>query len=290
MSKAVAISLILIAGQLLTGAAVADARIDAVRAALRDGDTVRAETMAEALVDAEPESADAHHLLGEVLVVRIGEVSFFRKPRIASRMRRAWERAIELEPEHVDAHMALMRYYLNAPAIAGGSDEKARGLAKRIAAIDRVAGFRAHAALWLAQDEPAQAVEQYRLAVEAFPDDLDLRFDYGLHLQRAEDWDTAYATFTGIIDADPARMDAHYQVGRNAVLSGTRLDEGIAALERYLAGEPAADDPSKAWAHTRLGQIHLAAGRDDDARAQFDAALALEPAHEEAKRLWDSLR
>jgi Tfp pilus assembly protein PilF len=183
-----------------------------------------------------------------------------------------------------------MRYYLRAPAIAGGSTDQARAPVVRIAQIDRAEGYRALAEFHVAQDELPQAVAPYRHAVAELPDNLDLAFEYGLFLQRIEDWDTAYAQFSGMIARAPERMDAYYQVGRNAVLSGTRLDEGDAALRHYLTQEPATGDPSRAWAHTRLGQVYRRMNRVDDARREFRAALALEPRHEEARNQLAALR
>jgi len=202
---------------------------------------------------------------------------------MARSMRRAWERAIELDPAHLDAHQSLMRFYLRAPGIAGGDVDKARDQARRIAAIDRAAGYRAMAEFHVVQEQLPQAVAQYRQAVAEFPDDLDLAFEYGLFLQRVEDWDTAFAQFTGMIARDPARMDAYYQVGRTAMMSRSRLEEGVAALQHYLGHEPGDGAPSHAWARTRLGQVYALMGQVDDARREFRIALDLEPQHEEAR-------
>lgn len=262
----------------------ADDDIAAIRAELRAGNAEAAEKRVAELLKAEPDNAEAHFVHGQVLTVRINEVSVFRKPGMAGRMRAAWERAIELDPNHVAAHRSLMHYYLQAPAIAGGSREKALAQAERIGEIDRAAGYRALAAYWSAQDEFERAAAEYAAAVEAFPEDDDLRFEYGLHLQRMQDWDAAHAAFTAILEREPEHMQARYQVGRNAVLSGQRLDEGAAALEWYLGREPGEGEPGLAWAHTRLGQVYVRMERSAEGRAQFEAALALDPNLEEAKQ------
>lgn len=268
---------------LVSAPVIADPAVEAIRAELRAGDSERAEELAEDLVEARPNDAEAHNVLGEVLSVRVNDVSVFRKMGVARAMRRAWERAVEIDPGHLDAHRSLMRYYLQAPAIAGGDTDKARDHAERIARIDRVAGYRAMAEFHVVQNELPQAVAQYREAVATFPDDLDLAFEYGLFLQRVEDWDTAFAQFSGMIARAPERMDAYYQVGRTAMMSGLRLEDGVAALRHYLGQQPGEGDPSHAWAHTRLGQVYRHMGRADDARREFRAALALEPEHTEAR-------
>lgn len=277
---------VVLAPALLTTPAFADPRIDDIRAEVRAGNAERAEELAEELLDAEPENAEAHNVYAEVLTVRINQVNIFRKPGMAGRMRKAWERAVELEPEHLDAHRSLMQYYLQAPAIAGGSREKALAQAERIGEIDRAAGFRALAGYWMAQDDSEKALDQYRQAVTEFPDDIGIRLEYGFMCQRREDWACAHREFTHAteLESDEATMAAHYQVGRTAVMSGQNLDAGVASLERYLSHAPGDGQPPLAWAHTRLGQVYLHMDRTDDARAQFEAALALEPDHEEAKK------
>lgn len=262
----------------------ADDGAEAIRAEVRAGNAKRAEKMVEALIEAEPGNADAHHLHGEVLAARIGEVSMFRKMGMAGRMRKAWEQAIALDPTHVDAHMALVRYYLEAPAIAGGDRDKALELARRLADLDPRAGYRSMAA-WLAADgQQAEAIEQYRQALVEFPDDRELLFEYALMNQGVADWDAAYAALAAILEMDPEDAQAHYQVGRTAVLSGIRLEEGAASLEAYLAQDADYGAPPHAWARTRLGQVYVLMERKADARAQFEAALALEPDHEEARK------
>ncbi len=264
----------------------ADPRIDEIRTLVRGGDAERAEVLAKALVKAEPSNAEAHNVYGEVLSVRINQVNVFRKMGMAGDMRGAWERAVGLDPNHLDAHMSLLRYYLQAPAIAGGGRDKALAQAERIAAVDKAAGYRAKAVYWTSGEEFDKALAEYEAAAAEFPDDLDIHFEYGLYLQRVEDWDRAVEVHAAIAAADATRMDAEYQVGRTAVMSGRHLEQGAAALRRYLGHTPGAGGPPMAWAHTRLGQVYLHMKRKDDARVEFKRALALDPKHEEAmKRL-----
>jgi len=277
-------SLSILLAMMIATAAVADPRIEEIRTLVRGGDAERAEDLAEDLVEAEPDNAEAHNVYGEVLSVRINQVNVFRKMGMAGDMREAWERAVALDPGHLDAHMSLLRYYLQAPAIAGGGRDKALAQAERIATVDKAAGYRAKAVYWTSGQQFDQALAEYEAAAAEFPDDLDIRFEYGIYLQRVEDWDKAYEVHAAVAATDATRMDAEYQVGRTAVMSGRFLEQGAAALQRYLGHTPGAGDPPLAWAHTRLGQVYLHLGRADDARAEFKQALALDPKHEEAKK------
>ena len=63
--------------------------------------------------------------LGEALVERIHEVIVFFKLGVANRMRAAYQKAVELDPENLRARVAVARYHAAAPVIAGGRPEMA---------------------------------------------------------------------------------------------------------------------------------------------------------------------
>ena len=83
-----------------------------------------AEAAVEALAEAarlDPESSPHQFWLAEALVARIHEVPVLFKLPIANRMRTAYEKAVELDPENLDARAAVARYHLQAPPVAGGN-------------------------------------------------------------------------------------------------------------------------------------------------------------------------
>ena len=229
------------------------------RAALEAGDHAAAAKIFEAAVKDEPDNADYHYLLGAAYVAGIDDAGMFGKMRLARGMRKAWERAVEIDPNHAQAHISLFGYYLQAPAIAGGDRDKA------LAELDQVA----------------------RIAAQS--DDLELVLAHALLRQQVEDWATAAAEFERIVAADESVLMAWYQIGRTALRSGERVERGIEALHHYLTQTPGENDPSLAWAHTRLGQLYATSGRPDEARAHYTAALELEPEHEEAMKAMEAL-
>ena len=55
----------------------------------------------------------------------MGEVNFMQQGMLAGRMLAAFKRSVEIDPDHLPGYIGLSRYYQSAPAIAGGSMEKA---------------------------------------------------------------------------------------------------------------------------------------------------------------------
>ncbi|HLP08848.1 MAG TPA: tetratricopeptide repeat protein [Opitutaceae bacterium] len=119
-----------------TAAAATPADVEACAAlALRRLEQKRnkeAVVFAERAVQVAPDSADLQALLGRTLGARIGELIFVQQGFVASRMLQAFHRAVELDPHHVPALVGLANYYMNAPAIVGGSVEKAEEYIRKI--------------------------------------------------------------------------------------------------------------------------------------------------------------
>jgi tetratricopeptide (TPR) repeat protein len=78
-------------------------------------------------------------------------------------------------------------------------------------------------------------------------------------------------------------MEACYQIGRLAVLSGQRLERGEECLKLYLQRDPKPDEPSLASAHYRLGLLYERKGNRDLARREYSAALEIDSARDDAR-------
>lgn len=206
----------------------------------------------------------------------------------ARRMRSAYQDALEADPKHVPAYWALMEYHLEAPAIAGGSRDEARRHADSIAAIDARSGHLAHARL-ARQEENQDAEARHLRAALELEVERETAFRLGLVEQRREGWNEAFAVFEALLENDPEDHGALYQVGRTAALSGQRLKRGEAALRAYLRVERRRNLPSEAGARMRLGQILAHAGRNDEARAELERAVALDPDLETARNALNDL-
>jgi tetratricopeptide (TPR) repeat protein len=80
----------------------------------------------EHVAELQPGNADYQFWLASASFDRIDDVGMLSKVSLASDGRKAFEKAIALDPGHVAARIGLAQYYLAAPGIAGGSVEKAK--------------------------------------------------------------------------------------------------------------------------------------------------------------------
>lgn len=261
----------------------AGAWIALTRARLQAGKAEAAIESGERATEAGPKNAQAFLWLGNAYGNRIGEVGMLSKMAMAPKLRDAFEQAVALDPTLVDARNALVLFYLQAPGAIGGGIDKARAQAAAIAKYDRAKGFLAQAQIASHEKKPDQAIKAYESAVASKPGDDSLRLGLILLYQQEKRWADAYNAIRKWSAESPDAVKPKYQLGRMASLSGQYLQEGEAALRAYLKLPRGKEDPASQHAYYRLGLVLAKAGRKDEARANLQAALKIDPKLKEAK-------
>lgn len=264
-------------------AANAEAWIALTRARLQAGKAEPAVTAAQKATQLGPNNAQAHYWLGNAYGSRIGQVSMLSKMGLAPKLRDAFERAVALDGNLLEARSALIEFYLQAPAMMGGGVDKARMQAVEIGKRDKAQGFMAHGRIAMHEKKPADALKFYEAALVTRPGDSRIRLAVALAYQQLERWADAFKLLRAWTAETPGAGAAWYQMGRAAALSGQYADEGVAALQTYLKMAHGRDEPENKHAYYRLGQIQAKAGRKDQARLALQAALKLDPKFAEAK-------
>ena len=195
----------------------------------------------------------------------------------------AWDRAVELDAENLQARENRVQFYLEAPGFVGGGADKAAAEAAEIGRRSAYRGALVTAAVHEHEKRYGDAERVYLGAIRDFPDSLGVRYRLGYGYQARKEWSKAFALFETMARERPAESGALYQVGRTGALSGERLDAAEDALRRYLRTTPKAGEPPHAAAHYRLGMVLARKGDRAGARAEYGAALRLDPAHKDAK-------
>lgn len=102
----------------------------------------QAATWFERAVQLDGGNSDYHRWLGHTygqLAQHAGGEAFF----LARKVKTHLEKAVELNPDNIEARFDLMEYYLQAPAFLGGDAAKAEGQAKEISRRNAAAGRKA---------------------------------------------------------------------------------------------------------------------------------------------------
>lgn len=111
---------------------IAQTLIAQTREALGAKENKLAVDLAKQATAAAPDYAEAFSTLGTAYAMRIGEVNFMAQAMMSSQMLSAYQKSVELDPNHIGGYIGLARFYSNAPAIAGGSLDKAEDYAREV--------------------------------------------------------------------------------------------------------------------------------------------------------------
>ena len=246
--------------------------------ALLQEDDERATSILEKVVQARPNNADVQYWFGLANRSVMMHSSFFKQPFLASKMRQALERAVQIDPNHYEARLALIDYYIFAPAIAGGGEEKAIAQAAEVSKRDKLMGHRAYARMYVRQKKLDLARKELLDAVREQPSSAAAHAALGtLYGANDKNFPAAFAELESAIKLDPNYMPAWFRVGQGAALSGTNLPRGEEALKKYLAYRPKENEPGLVATWFYLGSICEKSGRKPEARAAFATALAIDP-------------
>lgn len=235
-------------------------------------------------VELDEKQSKYHQGLGEAYGSAAQNVSFFKQMRLAGKIKKAFERAVELDADNIAARSGLITYYLNAPGIVGGSEEKAEHEAKEIGKRDVYRGHLAMARIYQSREDDQAVEAEYQAAIKDSPEEMDTYLALGIFLTGKERFEDAIKIYDSALQKQPDAMGITYQVGRTASIAGKYLEQGETAFTRYLKYTPEPDEPGLDWANYRLGLIYQHQGKKELAKHQYQQALALNKKHPEAKK------
>jgi predicted Zn-dependent protease len=171
-----------------------------------------------------------------------------RSPAAALRGRAAMERAVELNPDDLDAREGLCQFYLRAPWPLG-SRSRAR------VHLDAIRQRDAGRALVL------EVLERIR----------------------ERDFAAAFRLCDEALARDPANYNALYQLGATALASGEQLERGLRALQDCAAlTPPTPSSPSRSVVWQRIGSLQEKLHHPAEARAAYAEAVRLDAGNREA--------
>ena len=201
----------------------------------------------ERAVELDNNNADYHFNLGRLYGEDASDASIFRIPFLAGKIKDEAETALRLNPNHVGGRILLANFYFQAPGIFGGSYDKAIEHAAIAAKLDEWQGKIFLIRIYNKLEEYNKAENECKLLENINNDNQELQLvlfnEYGFLL-----------------------------------IKQNRIDE---AIEKYKKTVSLA--PNKSWTHNTLGNAYLIKGKYDEAIAEFNIALTINPNSDYAK-------
>ncbi len=211
--------------------------------------------------------------LGRAYGEKADRVGFLSAAGMAKKVRVAFERAVELDPQNWEARTDLAEFYLEAPGIVGGGKDKARQQADALMPLNPAMAHWVQARIAEKEKDAVTAEREYRGMVAASHSETRALLDFALFLRHANRLDemeqVLHALESAPIDRAESLMDGAsilLRVGRDYPL-------GVRLLRRYLAS-PVEEGPAFK-AHDMLGQLLEKQGDRKAAADEYRAALAL---------------
>jgi tetratricopeptide (TPR) repeat protein len=226
------------------------------------------------------------------------------------------ETAVRLAPNDIKYRIALVSFHLNAPSIAGGDKEEAFKQIKIIQQLDAISGVVYLAWYHQVMDNPQAALEVLQQANEDYPKNISILNALASYAVRASEYAQAilyYQAITQIKLQRPihdlsvleeydeslySQLNAHYQIGRAALVGKTNLAEGIMHLQIYIDNFQNPETlgvldtsglPSIEWAKLRMAGLLLADAQKAKAQALF-ATITLDKSDENMQKVYSALK
>lgn len=234
----------------------------------------------------------SHHLhLGSALGDLGDSTSKIKLPFLARRIKGEFERTVALDPSSIDGRNGLVEFYTQAPGVMGGSREKAQEQIKEIIKLNPMRGHLKQGDLYARDKKTPEAEKEYVAAEQAAPDSSFAAYTLAGFYESHERWPDAFAVYDRMEKRFPTEWLVRFRLARLAALSGDRMERGEKELRGFIASPP--PDMTKqtlAGAHHRLGMILEKQGKKDQARAEYNAALSIDPNNQNARRSLAALK
>lgn len=257
------------------------------RAALYGGDHEKAAKLFEEAVKLAPNNAQYHYYLGAAWGELAQKASVFKQATMAGKIREQFEKAVQLDPNFLDARFALIDFYTVAPGFMGGSMEKAQQQANEIKKRNNLEGHRAWARIYGRQKKPDLVRKEMVDAVRENPNSARAHYLLAGVLINEKNWTGALQELETALRLDPNYMPAHYRLGAHAALSGQNHARGEEALRKYLGHKPGDNEPGHAYTWYFIGLIQEKQGKKAEAKASYANAKKLAP---NAKDITEALK
>lgn len=114
-----------------------------------------------------PTEANYYYKYGGALGLKTNEVNKFKALGMIGEIKESFEKAIILNPKHIEARWALVTFYLKLPAIIGGSESKAVQYSNELLKLSPVDGYLSKGQIDEHFGKYALAEEQYKKAIAA---------------------------------------------------------------------------------------------------------------------------
>jgi tetratricopeptide (TPR) repeat protein len=238
------------------------------------GDWDRAESSCRKAASLQPDNSRFHLWLGRVYGEKADRASFLAAAGLAGKVRREFERAVQLDPKDVDARLDLAEFYLAAPGIVGGGEQKAREQARSIATVNPAREHWIYARIAEHKKDAATAEREYHQYIDVSKGDAEAWLNLALFLRRQKRFDEMEQALIKLSQSPSDKPDVLFEAAEMLYRTGRSYPFATELLHRYLAAGPVEASPAFK-AHYLLGMLLEKQGDKAGAAQEYRASLSL---------------
>src|SRR5208337_2518284 len=201
--------------------------------ALEDWD--RAESPCRKAVALDPNNSRFHLWLGRVYGGKADRANFLAAAGLARKVREEFERAVQLNPEDIDARLDLAEFYLAAPGIVGGGEQKARAQAQSIAPVNPARAHWVYARIAEQKKDAATAEREYHQYIDLSNGDAEAWLNLALFLRRQKRFDEIEQAIVKLSRSPMPKLDVLVEAAQMLYRAGRSYPFATELLRRYLA-------------------------------------------------------
>jgi tetratricopeptide (TPR) repeat protein len=210
--------------------------------------------------------AEVQFWVGQIMEKQAEASSIFSVLSYADSAHNAYLESIKLAVNNAKYRSALIEFYLDAPAIAGGDFSKAIEHSYILFKIDQKAGYLSLIACFDRNDNAQQAENLFQQALKRFPLAPELYQKRAFLYLKQKKYELALADFKSSVrisvKTDKERvvqLFSHYQLALLTLKTKKSLSDGMQALKFYIDNYISVEElytPPIVWAKFRLANIY----------------------------------
>jgi tetratricopeptide (TPR) repeat protein len=225
----------------------------------------------ERAVELKPDNGEYQYAYGAALGTKAQNAGIIKQAFLAPRIKKAFLRAVELDPNHFQARIGLAQYYLRAPSLMGGDTEKGWQEIEAAIKIDEYRGRMTKSRLLEQEKKLPEAEKEIEILASKMPKNWRVWKTLGYNRYQQKHHAEAVAAMNKYIELRPDTADSFKSLAEVQLQKGD-YDLALENLKKALS-----IDKEFVTAVYLLGRTYEAKGLKNEAREAYQRVLRLNP-------------
>jgi tetratricopeptide (TPR) repeat protein len=234
----------------------------------------RAEASCKKAVALDPQNGRYHLWLGRVYGEKADRVNFLSAAGLAGKVRDEFERAVQLDPNDLDARLDLAEFYLEAPGIVGGGEDKAREQARAVASLSPGREHWVYARIAEKKKDAATAEREYHQYIDLSKGDSEAWLNLAIFLRRQKRYNEMEQAIVKLSEPPVSKPEVLVEAAEMLYRTGRNYPFATELLQRYLSSGPVEARPAFK-ARYLLGLLLEKQGDKAGAAQEYRTSLSL---------------